>query len=149
MYDIIIAGAGPAGMTAAIYARRASKKVLVLDGKSYGGQIINTLDIDLFNEQMAAIIAGEKVQMPKFDFTIAKRVPGDFIQVPKNSPIIIEGIHALNELMSESIPAHQKFKIFISPQMQVNIDDHSPLSTTDLRLIRRIVRDKQFRNASA
>ena len=110
---------------------------------------INTLDIDLFNEQMAAIIAGEKVQMPKFDFTIAKRVPGDFIQVPKNSPIIIEGIHALNELMSESIPAHQKFKIFISPQMQVNIDDHSPLSTTDLRLIRRIVRDKQFRNASA
>ena len=110
---------------------------------------INTLDIDLFNEQMLAIISGERVQMPKFDFTIAKRVPGEFIQVPKNSPIIIEGIHALNELMSESIPAHQKFKIFISPQMQVNIDDHSPLSTTDLRLIRRIVRDKQFRNATA
>ncbi len=110
---------------------------------------INTLDIELFNQQMLALINGEEVEMPKFDFTIAKRVKGDIVKVPHNSPIIIEGIHALNELMSQSIPSHQKFKIFISPQMQVNIDNHSPLSTTDLRLIRRIVRDKQFRNASA
>lgn len=110
---------------------------------------INTLDIELFNQQMLALINGEEVEMPKFDFTIAKRVKGDKIKIPHNSPIIIEGIHALNELMSQSIPSHQKFKIFISPQMQVNIDNHSPLSTTDLRLIRRIVRDKQFRNATA
>lgn len=110
---------------------------------------INTIDTELFNEHILALINGEEVDMPYFDFNIAKRVKGKKVKVPSNSPIIIEGIHALNEKMSESIPAHQKFKIFISPQIQVNIDNHSPLSTTDLRLIRRIVRDKQFRNASA
>lgn len=110
---------------------------------------INCIDTELFNQHILALINGEEVDMPYFDFTIAKRVPGRKMKVPKNSPIIIEGIHALNEQLSASIPQHQKFKIFISPQMQVNIDNHSPLSTTDLRLIRRIVRDKQFRNASA
>lgn len=110
---------------------------------------INTLDIDLFNEHMYQLINGEEVDIPKFDFTIARRVKGHKIKVPQNSPIIIEGIHALNEQMSSSIPKHQKFKIFISPQIQVNMDNHTPISTTDLRLIRRIVRDKEFRNASA
>ncbi|MBQ8292175.1 MAG: nucleoside kinase [Bacilli bacterium] len=110
---------------------------------------INTLDIDLFNEHMYALINGEEVDIPRFDFNIAKRVPGHKMKVPANQPIIIEGIHALNEQMSSLIPKHQKFKIFISPQIQVNIDNHSPMSTTDLRLIRRIVRDNQFRNAPA
>ena len=110
---------------------------------------INTLDIDLFNEHMYQLINGEEGDIPKFDFTTARRVKGHKIKVPQNSPIIIEGIHALNEQMSSSIPKHQKFKIFISPQIQVNMDNHTPISTTDLRLIRRIVRDKEFRNASA
>ena len=64
-------------------------------------------------------------------------------------PIIIEGIHALNEKITSSIPKHQKFKIYIAPQAQINVDNHSPLSTTDLRLIRRIVRDMKFRNCPA
>ena len=110
---------------------------------------INTLDIDLFNQHMYALINGEEVEIPRFDFNIAKRVKGHKLQVPSNQPIIIEGIHALNEQMSSLIPKHQKFKIFISPQIQINIDNHSPMSTTDLRLIRRIVRDNQFRNAPA
>jgi uridine kinase len=98
---------------------------------------------------MYALINGEEVEIPRFDFNIAKRVKGHKLQVPSNQPIIIEGIHALNEQMSSLIPKHQKFKIFISPQIQINIDNHSPMSTTDLRLIRRIVRDNQFRNAPA
>ncbi len=110
---------------------------------------INTLDIDLFNQHMYSLINGEEVEIPKFDFNIAKRVKGHKLRVPANQPIIIEGIHALNEQMSSLIPKHQKFKIFISPQIQINIDNHSPMSTTDLRLIRRIVRDNQFRNAPA
>lgn len=110
---------------------------------------INTLDIELFNEHMYKLINGEEVDVPRFDFTIARRVKGHTVKVPENSPIIIEGIHALNEQMSSSIPKHQKFKIFISPQIQVNMDNHTPISTTDLRLLRRIVRDKEFRNASA
>ena len=59
---------------------------------------------------------------------------------------MIEGIHALNEKLTSSIPKHQKYKVYIAPQAQINIDNHSPLSTTDLRLIRRIVRDMNFRN---
>ena len=110
---------------------------------------INTLDIELFNEHMYKLINGEEVDVPRFDFTIARRVKGHTVKVPENSPIIIEGIHALNEQMSSSIQKHQKFKIFISPQIQVNMDNHTPISTTDLRLLRRIVRDKEFRNASA
>ena len=110
---------------------------------------VDALDIDLFNKNMADLIAGEEVQLPKFDFKLGHRVPGRVLRVPTDQPIIIEGIHALNERMTASLPSHQKFKIFIAPQAQVNIDNHNPLSLTDLRLLRRIVRDYQFRAASA
>ena len=110
---------------------------------------INTLDIELFNEHMYALINGEEVEIPRFDFKLAKRVKGHKLKIEPDQPIIIEGIHALNEQMSSLIPKHQKFKIFISPQIQINMDNHTPMSTTDLRLIRRIVRDNQFRNSPA
>ena len=74
---------------------------------------------------------------------------GRTLSIPADQPIIIEVIHALNDRMTESIPQHQKFKIFIAPQAQINIDNHNPLSLTDLRLLRRIVRDYQFRGSSA
>lgn len=110
---------------------------------------VDALDVELFNRNMADLIAGEKVDLPKFDFKVGHRVKGRTLCVPTNQPIIIEGIHALNDRMTESIPQHQKFKIFIAPQAQINIDNHNPLSLTDLRLLRRIVRDYQFRGASA
>ena len=110
---------------------------------------VNALDIDLFNQNLADLIAGLEVDLPKYDFKQGKRVKGRTITVPQDQPIIIEGIHALNEKLTTSIPAHQKFKIFIAPQSQVNIDNHNPMSLTDLRLLRRMVRDHQFRNSSA
>jgi uridine kinase len=110
---------------------------------------VDALDVELFNRNMADLIAGETVDLPKFDFKIGHRVKGRTLRVPTDQPIIIEGIHALNDRMTESIPQHQKFKIFIAPQAQINIDNHNPLSLTDLRLLRRIVRDYQFRGASA
>ena len=110
---------------------------------------INTLDIELFNQNLFDLINGEEVTLPYFNFTTGKREAGPTIRVDANSPIIIEGIHALNEKLTSSIPKHQKFKIYIAPQVQINIDNHSPLSTTDLRLIRRIVRDMKFRNCPA
>jgi len=110
---------------------------------------VDALDIPLFNQNLADLISGEEVELPKFDFLTGKRIPGRKLRVPLDQPIIIEGIHALNEKTTESIPSHQKFKIFIAPQAQVNIDNHNPLSLTDLRLLRRIVRDHQFRGASA
>lgn len=110
---------------------------------------IEALDIDLFNKDMLALISGETVQLPKFDFKLGKRIPGRIIKVGENEPIIIEGIHALNERMTTLIPKHQKFKIFIAPQAQINLDNTNPISITDLRLLRRIVRDYNFRGASA
>ena len=110
---------------------------------------VDALDVELFNKNMAELIDGETVELPKFDFKLGPRGKGRTLSIPEDQPIIIEGIHALNDRMTQSIPQHQKFKIFIAPQGQINIDNHNPLSLTDLRLLRRIVRDYQFRGASA
>lgn len=115
----------------------------------YDLESIEALDLELFNQQLSDLISGSEVTLPKFDFKIGKRVEGRTLKVPQNQPIIIEGIHALNERTTEAIPSHQKYKIFIAPQAQVNLDNHNPLSLTDLRLLRRIVRDNQFRGSSA
>ena len=110
----------------------------------------DALDIELFNQNLADLVAGLEVECPRYDFKAGARAAvGRKLVVPQDQPIIIEGIHALNERLTASIPAHQKFKIFIAPQSQVNIDNHNPVSLTDLRLLRRIVRDHQFRNSSA
>ena len=110
---------------------------------------INALDIELFNQNMLDLISGKEVQLPRFDFKLGHRVLGRKLKVSFSQPIIIEGIHALNDLLTINIPKHQKFKIYISPQAQINFDNHNPMSLTDLRLLRRIVRDKKYRNASA
>lgn len=107
---------------------------------------INCLDIELFNQNLFDLINGEEVTLPKYNFKTGKREAGKTLKINDSTPIMIEGIHALNELLTSSIPKHQKYKVYIAPQIQINIDDHSPLSTTDLRLIRRIVRDMEFRN---
>jgi len=110
---------------------------------------INALDIELFNQNMLDLISGKEVQLPRFDFKLGHRVSGRKLKVSFSQPIIIEGIHALNDMLTINIPKHQKFKIYISPQAQINFDNHNPMSLTDLRLLRRIVRDKKYRNASA
>ena len=110
---------------------------------------IDALDIPFFNQNMSDLISGMTVELPKFDFKLGRRVPGRRLCIAQDQPIIIEGIHALNDKMTSDIPSHQKFKIFIAPQAQISIDNHNPLSLTDLRLLRRIVRDYQFRGASA
>ncbi len=110
---------------------------------------IEALDLALFNQNMVDLINGETVTLPKFDFNLGCRVPGRTLKVGKNEPIIIEGIHALNDQMAPDIPSSKKFKIFIAPQAQINLDDHTPVSLTDLRLIRRVVRDFKFRSSSA
>ena len=110
---------------------------------------INCLDIERFNKDLFDLINGEEVTLPRFNFKTGRRESGRTIRVEENHPIIIEGIHALNEKLTASIPKHQKYKIYSAPQAQINIDDHSPLNITDLRLIRRIVRDMSFRGSPA
>ncbi len=120
-----------------------------LEDGSLDFESIEALDIDQFNSDMFDLIAGKEVTLPHFDFVLGHSVPGRVLKIGKNEPIIIEGIHALNELMTSAIPKQNKFKIFIAPVAQINIDNHNPVSLTDLRLIRRIVRDKKFRGSSA
>ena len=110
---------------------------------------INCLDIELFNKDLFDLINGEEVTLPKFNFATGKREQGKTIKIEQHVPIIIEGIHALNEKLTKSIPKHQKFRIYIAPHAQLNIDNHSPLSVTNVRLVRRIVRDMNFRNCPA
>ena len=95
---------------------------------------INCLDIELFNKDLFDLINGEEVTLPHFNFKTGKREKGKTIRVDENVPIIIEGIHALNEKLTKSIPKHQKFKIYIAPQAQLNIDNHSPMSVTNVDL---------------
>lgn len=110
---------------------------------------IDALDIEFFNQNMLDLISGKETELPKFDFAAGHRVFGRKVKVGRDEPIIIEGIHALNDALTTSIPKNNKFKIFISPQAQINLDDHNPISLTDLRLLRRMVRDKKFRGAPA
>lgn len=112
-------------------------------------ECLQALDTELFNSDMLRLINGEEVQLPRFDFKLGKRVPGRILKVDQNQPIIIEGIHALNDELTHDITKHQKFKIYIAPQAQICLDNHNPLSLTDLRLLRRIVRDNKFRKSSA
>lgn len=119
------------------------------DEGNYDLEHIEALDIELFNEQMLSLINGEEVSLPIFDFPTGKRIFQKPIKISKDTPILIEGIHALNEQMTHLVPKHQKYKIYISPQPQYHIDYHNPISITDIRLIRRLVRDKQFRNTNA
>jgi uridine kinase len=112
-------------------------------------ETIEALDIETFSQNMVDLINGKTVTLPRYDFQLGHRVDGRTLKIGKNQPLIIEGIHALNDRLTVDIPKSAKFKIFIAPQSQTNLDDHNPVSLTDLRLIRRIVRDKKFRNSSA
>jgi uridine kinase len=110
---------------------------------------IDALDKKLFNENMLDLLNGKEVTLPKFNFKKNQREAGRTLKIKSTDPIIVEGIHALNEEMTSLIPKSNKFKIFISPQVQLNLDYENPISLTDVRLLRRIVRDFKYRSASA
>ena len=111
---------------------------------------INAIELDLFNDQLARLMQGETVEVPPYNFKMGKREEkGRLIKVEPNQPIIIEGIHGLNEELTPAIPKGRKFKIYVSALTQLNIDDHNRIPTTDARLIRRMVRDYQFRGHDA
>ena len=107
---------------------------------------IDALDRKLFNEVMYKLIAGEEVRLPHYSFKDRSRVFSDPVKLAKRQPILIEGIHALNDDLTPSIANEMKFKVYIAPQPQLHIDDHNPISISDIRLIRRMVRDYETRN---
>ena len=111
---------------------------------------INALDLDLFNKHMNALIKGEEVEIPSYNFISGKKeFKGRKIQLKEGDIIVCEGIHGLNDELTRSVPAENKFKIFISAMTQLNLDGHNRVSTSDSRLIRRIVRDSHSRGNTA
>ena len=117
----------------------------------YDFETIDALDLDLFNDHLAKLIDGETVKIPSFDFKVGtKRYSDDrTLSLAKDEILIIEGIHCLNDRLTAKIPRENKFKIYISDLTVLNIDDFNRISTTYTRLIRRIVRDNNFRSYSA
>ena len=114
----------------------------------YDFESLYALDLDLFNKHMLALLNGEAVEIPVYNFATGYREwKNHIVQVEKNQPIIIEGIHGLNDELTKAIPNNMKYKIYISALTQLAIDGHNRIPTTVARIIRRIVRDNQFRGA--
>lgn len=111
---------------------------------------LQALDIQLFNDNMNDLLAGREVDLPTFDFMTGHKIYGGRKTTIRNDqPIVIEGIHALNEGLTPYIPKEEKFKIYISPLTQLNIDAHNRIPTTDERMLRRMVRDSLYRGHDA
>lgn len=103
---------------------------------------INALDLELFNKQLELLLKGEEVEIPIYNFITGTRDPeGRKFKLPQNGILVIEGIHGLNNQLTKSIADKNKFKIYISALTQLNLDNHNRIATTDIRKIRRIVRD--------
>ena len=116
----------------------------------YDFENINAIDIDLFNKHLLALLNGEEIEMPEFDFSVGtKRYNGKKMKLADDEILVIEGIHCLNDKLTSQIPMDQKYTIYISALTVLNMDRYNRISTTDTRLIRRIVRDYQFRSYSA
>ncbi|MFR4352396.1 MAG: nucleoside kinase [Roseburia sp.] len=113
-------------------------------------ECLEALDVELFNHDMKELLAGERVNLPIFNFKTGKREYKDkYMQLGPEDVLVIEGIHGLNDKLSHSLPSESKFKIYISALTQLNIDEHNCLPTTDGRMIRRIVRDARTRGTIA
>ncbi len=113
-------------------------------------ECIKALDLELLNSQLIDLLKGKEVQIPEYDFKTGKRKSTTKpLRISENTCIIMEGIHGLNDELTSSIPAHNKFRIYASALTQLCIDDYNRIPTTDTRLIRRMVRDAKFRGYSA
>ena len=117
---------------------------------NYDFECIGAVDTALFNKQMNQLLAGEEVDLPRYDFKLGERVyENRRIRIGEGDIIILEGNHALNPILSEQVPEDKKYRIFISPLTTIALDDHNNIPTTDIRLLRRLIRDYQYRGYSA
>ena len=111
---------------------------------------LNTLDLPLFRQQVADLLDGKTVSLPFYNFETGKReFRGETLKLEKDTVVILEGLHALNPELMPNIPREATFKIFVSSLTTVNLDNHNWIPTSDVRLIRRIVRDYRYRGYSA
>ncbi len=117
---------------------------------NYDYECLEALDVELLNRNLIDLFDGKTVQLPSYDFHKGlSYFKGDTMKLEENDILVMEGIHGLNDKLTPLVPADKKFKIYLSALTQLNLDDHNRISTSDNRLIRRIVRDSQFRGKSA
>lgn len=115
----------------------------------YDFESLHALDIDRLNDDLQALIRGEEVQLPRYDFLSGKSVDGEVVKLEKSQLLIMEGIHGLNPNLLPQLPVEHTFRIYASCLTQLNLDRYNRISTTDTRLLRRIVRDARERGYSA
>ncbi len=121
----------------------------VNDDGTYDFEALEAVNLELFNQQVQALLRGEQVTIPRFDFIEGRGVPGKQVQLSPGSLVLIEGIHGLNPRLLSEIPEERIFRIYVSALTQLNLDRHNRVATTDSRLLRRMVRDDATRGISA
>jgi uridine kinase len=116
----------------------------------YDFEAIEAIDVEYFNQQLVQLFNGEIIELPKFNFTAGRKFPsGKKLQLGHNSILVVEGIHGMNPDLIPHIKPENSFRIFLSALTQISIDDQNHISTTDNRMIRRMIRDSKYRNYSA
>ena len=147
--QLLVSGIKPLTLSLDNYFVDREKTPLDENGE-YDFETIEALDVEKFNEDLNNLLAGNKVEMPKFSFETGKRYyDGEILQMAPDNILVIEGIHGLNPKLTHLIPPKAKFKIYVSALTSINIDDHNRIPSTDNRLVRRIVRDYKYRKYSA
>ena len=117
---------------------------------NYDYESLYALDLGLFNRQLQALLRGEEVELPRFNFNTGRQeFRGEKLRIDDRTILILEGIHALNPELTPQIPAENKYKIYVSALTTISLDDHNWIPTTDNRLLRRIIRDYNYRGYSA
>ncbi len=147
--QMLVSGIKPLTLSLDNYFIDREKTPLDKNGE-YDFETIEALDVDKFNKDLNNILAGNKVEIPKFSFETGKRYyDGEVLQMSSENILVIEGIHGLNPKLTHLIPQKAKFKIYVSALTSINLDNHNRIPSTDNRLVRRIVRDYKYRKYSA
>ncbi len=138
---LTLIGYNPITISMDNYFKERKDTPLGEDGK-YDFERVDAIDIDLFNKHMNALINGEEVELPEFDFIEGKKeYKGNYLKLKENDILVLEGIHALNPILTQFTTDDTKYKIYIAPIATLNIDDYTKVSSTDIRMLRRMVRD--------
>lgn len=117
---------------------------------NYNFEDLDSIDVEVFNQNMNDLLAGKRIEMPRYNFKTGHReYRGEYMQLGEEDILVIEGIHCLNEALYPTLPKENMFKIYISALTQLNVDEHNRVATTDGRLIRRMVRDSAHRAITA
>ena len=143
-----VSGKRPVAISLDNYYRNRSEVPLGEDGKP-DLECLEAIDVPLFNDQLIELLAGREVMLPRYSFkTGCREEQGIPLHVDEDQVIIVEGIHGLNDALSADIPSELKFRVYVSALTQLNLDNHNRIRTTDVRLLRRMVRDHRERDTS-